>query len=202
MNHLVSKIGTHLTGEIKMQEDHQLFHLEEGSTGRELKWDIRFMKLAKFWALENSKDPSTKCAAIITKEINKVVSLGYNGFPSRFRDHAARLTDRDVKYRCTLHAEENAVLWAQEPLKGCTVYTWPFQPCAHCASLLSQAGIYRIVSIPPSQDICSRWGQDIDLAQVIMSESSISLRLLTSELVGVDNWGAICNDVRLVPREG
>ena len=47
------------------------------------KWDNRFLVLAKLigsW----SKDPSTKVGAVIVDEDNKIVSLGYNGFPKKF----------------------------------------------------------------------------------------------------------------------
>lgn len=171
--------------------------IDETEHGRQLKWDIRFVKLAKFWALECSKDPSTKCGAVIVREVNRDISKGYNGLPARIKDYAERLNTREVKYRLTLHAEENAILWAREPLFGCTIYTWPFQSCAHCAALLAQKGIARVVSIPPTQYIMDRWGGDIALAQEVFHEANIALRLLNQELVGVDNWRAICNDVPL-----
>lgn len=169
---------------------------------RKLKWDIRFMKMAKNWALECSKDPSTKCGAVLVYNVNKVISLGYNGFPSRVRDFASRLEDRDVKYQITLHCEENAIWLAQgRPLIGATIYTWPFQSCAHCAAIIAQYGIGRAVSIEPSADILSRWQDSINLSNHIMHEAGISLKLLNQEMVGVDNWNAICNNVRSVPVE-
>lgn len=169
---------------------------------RQLKWDIRFMKLAKWWANENSKDPSTKCGAVIVHNVNKVISMGYNGFPSRMRDFTSMLENRDVKYQITLHCEENAIWLAQgRNLVGATIYTWPFQSCAHCAALLAQYGIGRAVSIQPSDDILSRWRDSINLSNRVMHEAAIYLRLLDQEVVGVDNWNAICNDVRSVPVE-
>lgn len=168
---------------------------------RQLKWDIRFMKLAKWWALENSKDPSTKCGAVLVHSTNKTISMGYNGFPARVRDFHQRLGNRDVKYQITLHCEENAIWLAQgRNLVGATIYTWPFQSCAHCAALLAQYGIGRAVSIKPSDDILSRWRDSINLSNHIMHEAAIHLRLLDQETVGVDNWDAICNDVRSVDR--
>lgn len=43
------------------------------------KWDKRFLELAAFIA-EWSKDPSTKCGAVIT-DGKQIVSQGFNGFP-------------------------------------------------------------------------------------------------------------------------
>lgn len=166
---------------------------------RQIKWDIRFMKLAKWWALENSKDPSTKCGAVIVHNVNKVVSMGYNGFPARVRDFPARLDSRHIKYQITLHCEENAIWLAQgRRLVGCTIYTWPFQSCAHCAALLAQYGIGRAVSIEPSEDILARWRDSINLSNHVMHEAAIALKLMNQEMVGVDNWPLICNDVRSV----
>lgn len=167
---------------------------------RQLKWDIRFMKLAKLWANENSKDPSTKCGAVLVYNVNKVISMGYNGFPAGVRDFASRLEDRDVKYQITLHCEENAIWLAEgRPLIGATIYTWPFQSCAHCAALLAQYGVGRAVSIEPSADILSRWRDSINLSNHVMHEAGISLKLLTQELVGVDNWSHICDNTPPAP---
>ena len=172
----------------------------ESQYTRQLKWDIRFMKLAKWWALECSKDPSTKCGCVIVRDVNKLVSTGYNGFAQNVRDYAERLIDRDMKYPLVLHCEENAFIRAEgRPLKGCTIYTWPFQSCAHCASLCAQYGIFREVSIPPSVDIMDRWSQSIHLSNQVFHEAGISLRLLDKEICGVDNWQAICNDMPLSP---
>jgi len=49
------------------------------------KWDIRFLDLAKLVSTW-SKDPSTKIGAVITDRDNKIVSLGYNGFPKKVAD--------------------------------------------------------------------------------------------------------------------
>lgn len=182
-----------------MAHDHDEPDEPEYTWKRQLKWDIRFMKMAKNWALECSKDPSTKCGAVLVYNINKVISLGYNGFPSRVRDFASRLEDRDVKYQITLHCEENAIWLAQgRSLVGATIYTWPFQSCAHCAALLAQHGIGRAVSIEPSSDILSRWRDSINLSNHVMHEAGITLKLLNQETVGVDIWNQICNDVRSV----
>ena len=50
------------------------------------KWDMRFLQLAKLVA-SWSKDPSTKCGAVIVEpDTHKVYGLGYNGFPSAMPD--------------------------------------------------------------------------------------------------------------------
>ena len=72
------------------------------------KWDQRFMDLANFVAAW-SKDPSTQVGAVIANPHTKrVVSMGYNGFPSGVGDHDHRLENREIKYEMIVHAETNA----------------------------------------------------------------------------------------------
>ena len=57
-------------------------------------WDSRFLRIAQevsTW----SKDPSTKVGAVIVDNRNRVVSMGYNGFPQRVADDE-RLDDREA----------------------------------------------------------------------------------------------------------
>ena len=61
------------------------------------KWDDRFLVLAKLigsW----SKDPSTQVGAVIVDDKNRIVSVGYNGFPRGIKDLEKRLCNRAEKY--------------------------------------------------------------------------------------------------------
>ena len=101
------------------------------------KWDRRMLGLVNLIATW-SKDPSTGVGAVIVDAKNRVVWLGYNGFPRAVCDSDEALFDRDEKLRRTIHAEENALLFARGPVDGCTIYvTHP--PCARCAAKLIQA---------------------------------------------------------------
>ena len=94
-----------------------------------MKWDYRFLDLAAVVA-SWSKDGSTKVGAVITDPDHRVVSLGFNGFPRGLDDVDL---PREEKLRRTLHAEENALLFASRPLDGCSIFvTHP--PCARCAA--------------------------------------------------------------------
>jgi len=128
------------------------------------KWDTRFLGLAAHVSCW-SKDPSSQVGAVIT-DGNRIVSLGYNGFAAGVVDSAERLADRNCKLNLTIHAEENAMIFAKRDLRGCTVYvTHP--PCPRCASKLIQDEVKRIVFISPSEDFLSRWADDLDLFQII-----------------------------------
>ncbi|MBI2669577.1 MAG: hypothetical protein HYX20_00290 [Candidatus Yanofskybacteria bacterium] len=60
------------------------------------KWDRRFLALAEFVA-QWSKDPSTKTGAVIVDSNNRLVSVGYNGFPRGVNDSPERLENREIK---------------------------------------------------------------------------------------------------------
>lgn len=141
------------------------------------KWDKRFIDLAEH--ISNwSKDPSTKCGAVITDK-NKIVSLGFNGFPQGIEDSNSRLDDREVKYKMVLHAEMNAILFANRSLLGCTIYTYPMPPCSRCAAHIIQAGIKRIVAVRPSEDALSRWKTDFDIANEMYIEADVDVWYVT-----------------------
>jgi deoxycytidylate deaminase len=56
----------------------------EARKARRLKWDLRFLELAKLVA-SWSKDPSTQTGAVFVGRDNGIISVGYNGFPQGHR---------------------------------------------------------------------------------------------------------------------
>ena len=121
------------------------------------KWDVRFLQMATFvssW----SKDPSTQVGAVIADKDNRMIGLGYNGFPRGVVDDH-RLQDREQKYKLVIHAEENAILNSTATTHGCTIFS-SHPPCLHCAGMLKQAGIARVVFEEPTGAFKSRWNLD------------------------------------------
>lgn len=112
-----------------------------------LTWDEYFMGLAHLSALR-SKDPNTQVGAAIVDENHRVVSVGYNGFPTGVSDDEfpwGREGDvLDSKYAFVVHAELNAILNSQRSVRGCTIYVSLF-PCNECAKAIIQSGIKKIV---------------------------------------------------------
>lgn len=126
------------------------------------KWDKRFLDMANLVA-SWSKDPSTKCGAVITTTDHRIVSVGFNGFPKGTNDDPALYANRPEKYRRVVHAEKNAILFAQgQNLRGCILYVVPLPPCSQCAGMIIQAGIARVVTYEPSQELWERWGEEIN----------------------------------------
>lgn len=137
--------------------------------GEGTKWDRRFLFLAKHIS-EWSKDPSTKVGAVIVDDNNRLISVGYNGFPKGILDTPSRLEIREVKYKMIIHGELNAMAFANESLEKCTLYTWPFLPCSNCAAQIIQRNLKRVVSIRTNS---ARWNESIGLAMDMFSEVGI-----------------------------
>lgn len=139
-----------------------------------MNWDDWYLGLARYVSTA-SKDPSTKVGAVIVDPDRRVVSLGYNGLPRGVEDTPERLNDREVKYKMIVHAERNALLFASQPLKGCSIFVWPMMPCAACASMVIQKGIARVVA--PLNDN-PRWAGDFLLSKQLFEEASVQLSLV------------------------
>lgn len=139
------------------------------------KWDERFLRLAALVSTW-SKDPSTKCGAVVVNPARQVVSLGYNGFPQRLVDDPELYAHRELKYSRTVHCEMNAVLFAQGGVRGCTLYTWPCISCDRCAVHMIQAGIARVVAPWPTEDMLSRWGSNLENSRRYFAEAGVVRR--------------------------
>ena len=121
-----------------------------------------------------SKDPSTKVGAIIFDDKRRIVSAGYNGFARGVKDTPSRLHDRETKYKLTLHAEKNAILFATGPLDGCTiVVTHPC--CAQCAAQIIQSGIKHVMWKKPTNDFMLRWRDDLLLSYAQFEDAGVTV---------------------------
>ena len=96
-----------------------------------------------------SKDPNSQVGACIVSEDNKILSMGYNGFPKGCSDDEfpwAREGDSlHTKYFYVTHSELNAILnYRGGSLEGSKIYVTLF-PCNECAKAIIQAGIKTII---------------------------------------------------------
>ena len=93
----------------------EVFHLFGDMAKREgyINWDEYFMGIALLSA-ERSKDPNSQVGACIVSEDNKILSIGYNGFPLGCSDDEISWEREgafvDTKYPYVCHAELNAIL--------------------------------------------------------------------------------------------
>lgn len=137
------------------------------------KWTDRFMELAEHVA-DWSKDPSTKVGCVIVDQQDRVVSLGFNGFPRGVKDLDLRYTDKETKYLFVAHAERNALDNAPLSVEGCTLYS-PLLPCNECAKSIIQKGITRVVSYAPIED---RPHLNWDITKQMFLEAGVQLYLI------------------------
>ena len=112
-----------------------------------ISWDEYFMGIAVLSA-KRSKDPNTQVGACIVNKSNKIMSVGYNGFPVGCDDDVfpwERTGDElETKYAYVCHAELNAILNNRGAnLEGCRIYVTLF-PCNECAKAIIQSGIKRL----------------------------------------------------------
>ena len=148
------------------------------ATGRGIHyWDNFFLGLAKYVSTA-SKDPSTKVGAVIVDSDRRIISCGYNGFPKGVDDSPERYADRELKQKMVVHAETNAILFAERPLNNCVMYTYPFSSCSRCASMIINAGIIRCVAPPISKELEERWGSDIEISKKMFFEAGIQLDIV------------------------
>ncbi len=113
-----------------------------------LTWDEYFMSVAMLSGMR-SKDPNSQVGACIVSRDNKILSMGYNGFPNGCSDDDfpwEREGDPlDTKYLYVTHAETNAILnYRGGSLEGSKLYVTLF-PCNECAKAIIQAGIKTVV---------------------------------------------------------
>lgn len=141
------------------------------------KWALRFYQMAKLvgsW----SKDPSTQVGAVIT-EHNRIVSVGFNGYPHGISDKADR-EDREMKLSKTIHAEENAILFAKRDLSGCELWVTHF-PCPNCAAKIIQTGIGVVHCPAADDDFMARWGEKIKISESMLAEAGVEIHWLPAE---------------------
>ena len=141
----------------------------------EQKWMNRFIELSKVVATW-SKDPSKKIGAVIVNNENKVVSMGFNGFPKHITDSEERLEDKYFKRAICLHAEENAILCAKQDLTDCTIFIYGLPPCAHCAAMIIQSGIKTVCyRVPEEYKVSDYWKDNLKIAKNLFYEASVCL---------------------------
>ena len=113
-----------------------------------ISWDEYFMGIALLSG-ERSKDPNSQVGACIVSPDNKILSIGYNGFPIGCSDDEIPW-DRegdfvDTKYPYVCHSELNAILnYTGSTLKQSRIYVTLF-PCNECAKAIIQSGIKEVI---------------------------------------------------------
>lgn len=110
-----------------------------------------YMSIARLISMR-SKDPNTQVGAVIVSPSDRILSVGYNGFPNGCDDDhfpwdRKNENEYDTKYPYVVHAELNAILnfrGDNNAFAGSTLYVTLF-PCHECAKAIIQSGISKVV---------------------------------------------------------
>lgn len=114
-----------------------------------ISWDEYFMAVAKLAGMR-SKDPNSQVGCCIVSADNKILSMGYNGFPRGCSDDSFPWARENpdplkTKYVYVTHSELNAILnYRGGSLEGSKLYVSLF-PCNECAKAIIQAGIRTVI---------------------------------------------------------
>ena len=114
-----------------------------------ISWDEYFMGVA-FLSAMRSKDPGTQVGCCIVSKKNRILSMGYNGFPTGCSDDEFPWKREgesalDNKYLYSTHSELNAILnYNGGSLEGAKMYVTLF-PCNECAKAIIQCGITELI---------------------------------------------------------
>jgi len=145
-----------------------------------ISWDDYFMGISLLSA-KRSKDPSTQTGACIVNKENKVVGIGYNGFPIGCSDDVLSWgregPSLETKYPYVCHAELNAILNSSTDLKDCRIYA-ALIPCGECAKAIIQSGIKEVIYISDKY-------ADVDLfkaAKIMFKQSGVKLKEHVSKI--------------------
>lgn len=122
-----------------LTEELKIIELERSKVKKQRSWDEYFIDMLDL-VKTRSPDKETQVACIIT-ENNRVISTGFNGWPSSLDNLP---NTRPNKYPYFLHAEQNAI---------CNLFSKPVNPttylthysCSTCIKMLWQIGCRRIV---------------------------------------------------------
>jgi len=110
---------------------------------KRISFDKYFMKIAEIVSLR-STCPRKQIGAVVVKD-KQIMSTGYNGAPQGLR-HCIDVGCLIKNNHCirTVHAEENALLFAGKNASGGILYSTVL-PCDKCFKLALQINIKKII---------------------------------------------------------
>jgi dCMP deaminase len=120
-------------------------------------WDEYFIKIAHLTS-ERSNCIKRKVGCIIVKE-NRILSLGYNGTPSKIKncyeggcdrcyeqfESNEKISGKNLDLCMCLHAEENAMLFLSKSDLDNSILYVTLMPCIACVKKIIQCGIKRVI---------------------------------------------------------
>jgi dCMP deaminase len=147
----------------------------------------KYLELAHQIARIFSKDPNTKVGSLfLAPGSQQVLSMGYNGFPRKFREDIPERWERTNKLKYIVHAEMNSLLNATRrgtPLENSIAIVTMF-PCNECARAMIQSGVKQVVTHAPKLD-CPKWGDSFRISMEMFEECGVQLSFVPESNIEV-----------------
>ena len=119
-------------------------------TQQRIDWDTYFMNISN-QVKERSPDPSRQVGAVLVSKTNRIISTGYNGIPSGIPDDID-WSDRDFVHSIVIHAEANAILYAESKFESSKMYITT-SPCKDCIKIIAASGVRQVFYSEEYKDI-------------------------------------------------
>ena len=124
----------------------------KSTTHTRISWDNYFMNIAEV-VKTRSLDTKTQVGAVLVSiKDNRIISTGYNSVCAGMDDSLIDWTNRDYVHQIIIHAETNAILYAQSKFEDAILYS-TLSPCKDCIKLLSATKIRKIIYKDEYRDI-------------------------------------------------
>lgn len=132
-----------------------------------ISWTEYFLNIAQV-VKTRSKDPKMQVGAVLVSlKDNRIISTGYNSVKAGLNDIEIDWTNRDKIKDLVIHAETNAILYAQSNFEDSILYT-THSPCNECLKLLSATKIKKIVyeteyrDFSKTMELCHYFGIELN----------------------------------------
>jgi len=114
-------------------------------------WNTYFMKIAEVVKIRSND--FTKVGAVLVSMIdNRIISTGYNSLRAGMVDVNIDWTNRELINDTVIHAEMNAIIYAQSKFEDSILYT-TMSPCKACLKIISSTKIKKVIYKHEYKDI-------------------------------------------------
>jgi deoxycytidylate deaminase len=114
-------------------------------------WNMYFMKIAEVVKIR-SNDFHKVGAVLVSMVDNRIISTGYNSLRSGMDDLNIDWTNRELINDTVIHAEMNAIIYAQSKFEDAILYT-TMSPCKACLKIISSTKIKKVIYKHEYRDI-------------------------------------------------
>lgn len=145
------------------------------------------LMVSAFSAATHSPDPSTQNGAVLVTPDGELLyaTLACNEFPVGVK-YSDERWERPAKYSFIEHAERNAIYRAAREgiaTQGLVMYV-VWATCDNCARAIIQAGLSKVVTLPPETDCGAqaRWDDSIRVGLEMLEESRVEVEFFNEPI--------------------